>query len=100
MVSLDVIEHIPCEKEDEFLSTIYDNLNDNGFCIIGTPNISASQYASKSSRVGHINLYDKERLKKLFLKKFSNVFVFSCNDEMIHTGYDKMSHYFVALCVK
>ena len=70
VVSLDVIEHIPCEKEDEFLSTIYDNLNDNGFCIIGTPNIAASKYASQASRVGHVNLYDQQRLKEVFLKKF------------------------------
>ena len=77
-----------------------DNLNDNGFCIIGTPNISASQYACEASRLGHVNLHDQQRLKELFLKKFRNVFVFNCNDEMIHTGYDKMSHYFIALCVK
>lgn len=100
VVSLDVIEHIPCEKEDEFLSTIYDNLNDNGFCIIGTPNISASKYASEASRLGHVNLHDQQRFKELFLKKFRNVFVFNCNDEMVHTGHDKMSHYFIALCVK
>jgi hypothetical protein len=29
---------------------------------------------------------------------FKNVFMFSMNDEVVHTGYSKMSHYNFALC--
>jgi hypothetical protein len=29
---------------------------------------------------------------------FHNVFMFSSNDEVVHTGYFKMSHYLIALC--
>jgi hypothetical protein len=29
---------------------------------------------------------------------FHNVFMFSMNDEVVHTGYHKMAHYLFALC--
>ena len=28
---------------------------------------------------------------------FNNIYMFSMNDEMVHTGYDAMSHYIFAL---
>ena len=39
-----------------------------------------------------------ETLKSDLLKYFNNVFVFSMNDETVHTGYYPMAHYFLALC--
>ncbi|NLW92051.1 MAG: class I SAM-dependent methyltransferase [Syntrophomonadaceae bacterium] len=101
VVSLDVIEHISREKEELFLQTIVDNLNEDGFALIGTPNITADAYASEASRMGHINLYDHQRLKELFLKEFHNVFLFGMNDEVVHTGFLPMCHYlFVLACNK
>ena len=82
---------------DIFLNSILRNLKKDGFCIIGTPNITASKYACKASKIGHINLFDAERLKKLLLKKFNNVFIFGMNDEVVHTGYYPMCHYLFAL---
>ena len=32
-------------------------------------------------------------------KFFRNVFMFSMNDEVLHTGFEKMSNYIFALCV-
>lgn len=97
VVSLDVIEHINSEKEDLFLQTLVMNLNDEGTAIIGTPNIAASAYASEASRIGHINLYDQQRLKNLLLKGFKNVYIFGMNDEVLHTGFHPMCHYIFAL---
>jgi len=37
-------------------------------------------------------------LKKTMEKHFANVFMFSMNDEVVHTGYHKMAHYLLALC--
>ena len=100
-VSIDVIEHIEEKKEQLFVSTIAQNLNDSGVSIVGTPNITASLYASEASKVGHLNLYDSQRLKELFLKYFKNVFLFGMNDEVIHTGFASMAHYlFVVACNK
>lgn len=101
VVSLDVIEHIEPENENLFLETVLDNLNDNGFAVIGTPNITASPYASEASMIGHINLYDHQRLKDLFRKGFYNVFLFGMNDEVVHTGFLPMCHYiFIVACNK
>ena len=97
VVSLDVIEHIGAEKEEALLQTLLMNLNDEGTAVIGTPNMAASAYASEASRIGHINLYDQQRLKNLLLKGFKNVFIFGMNDEVLHTGFHPMCHYIFAL---
>jgi hypothetical protein len=68
-------------------------------CIIGTPNIEASRYASPQSQVGHINLKNHLELRKLLADHFENVFVFSMNDEVVHTGFYPMAHYLFAVGV-
>ena len=97
VISLDVIEHISQSDEDKFMQTICDNLAEDGFCCIGTPNITASQYASEPSKKGHVNLFDAPRLKRLLGQYFENVFLFGMNDEVVHTGFYPMSHYLMAL---
>ena len=93
VTSLDVIEHIPKEDEDRFMAEITNHLSDTGFCIVGTPNTHASPYASEGSQIGHINLYDAPRLKQLMLKHFNSAFIFSMNDEVVHTGFHNLAHY-------
>lgn len=101
VVSLDVIEHISPDSESQYFQTITGNLKYDGYCIIGTPNIHASQYASEQSKVGHINLFSAERLRDTTNKHFRNVFIFSMNDEVVHTGFYPMAHYLFALgCFK
>jgi len=97
VVSLDVIEHIDRDEERRYLNTVLDNLSDTGFAIIGTPNITSSEYMSEGSRLAHINLYSQERLYELFSEGFNNVFMFGMNDEVLHTGYAPMCHYIFAL---
>lgn len=101
LVSIDVIEHVPSgEDEHRFLTNCVDHLLDDGVAIIGTPNDYASAYASERSQIGHINLFKPDRFVETLEKYFSNVFLMSMNDEMVHTGYDKMAHYLMAVCVK
>lgn len=97
VVSLDVIEHIPQSDEDSFMGTVRDSLVGTGQCLIGTPNITAAQYASPRSAVGHVNLFTAERLSALISKYFEKVFMFGMNDEVAHTGYFPMCHYLLAL---
>jgi len=101
IVSLDVLEHIEPAVSHVFFDTIFKNLSDNGIAILGTPNITSSAYASEASRLGHINLYDAERLKKDMERLFYNVFVFGVNDEVVHTGFYAMCHYLICIgCYK
>jgi cyclopropane fatty-acyl-phospholipid synthase-like methyltransferase len=97
IVSLDVIEHIHKEYEDQYFQTIMGNLSKSGICVIGTPNISSAPYASKGSQLGHVNLYSQERLSQEMKKYFNQVFSFGMNDEIVHTGFGPMCHYLICL---
>ena len=66
---------------------------------IGTPNKTASKYASKWSKIAHVNLKDHSTLKALLKQYFHNVFFFGMNDEVVHTGFNPMCHYIWALYV-
>ena len=100
LVSIDVLEHIHHDEEEKFLTNTLSCLTENAVAVFGTPTIYSQEHMAKRSQIGHINLFDEERLKNTLLKYFSYVFVFSMNDEMVHTGFPKMAHYFMALCCK
>jgi len=95
---LDVLEHIDFKKENTFLKNMVSSLKDNGSVIIGLPSIESQKYASPQSIKGHVNCKSGEDFKQLMKKYFYNVFLFSMNDEVVHTGYDKMAHYLFTLC--
>ena len=97
--SLDVIEHIEPAMEGRFVANIGAALKPDGVCLIGTPNITSAAYASEPSRIGHINLKSAETLAASLLEVFQHVFVFSMNDELVHTGFAPMAHYLMAMCV-
>lgn len=61
--------------------------------VVGTPNLTAAQYASPQSEALHINLKSHDTLKVLLSRYFYNVFMFGMNDEVLHTGYAPMCHY-------
>ncbi len=96
--SLDVLEHIPQEDEDRYVAHIIDALTDDGVLLIGTPSLHSQAHASAESKQGHINCKDAAGLKTLFSRYFENVFVFSMNDEVVHTGFHPMANYLFALC--
>lgn len=98
IVSYDVIEHIYPRNESLFLKTLQANLKKNGVCFIGTPNLTAEKFSNPELAGAHINLFSGDRLKKLLEGAFHNVFLFSVNDETVHTGYTPMAHYLLALC--
>lgn len=97
--SLDVIEHIPEEREGLFMGNIVASLNEHAVCIIGTPNVTAERYSSPGSKAGHINLKSGKTLHELMARYFHNVFDFSMNDEVVHTGFSPMAHYLFSLGV-
>ena len=98
--TLDVIEHIPTSDEQRFLSNIAQSMSDHGALIVGTPSVQSQVYASPPSKEGHINCKDHRELKDLMSRYFHNVFVFSMNDEVVHTGFYPMAHYLLALGVE
>lgn len=97
--ALDFIEHIPSRAENKALRNICRVLSPEAVCLVGTPNVAASKHASRDSAIGHINLKDAEALRKLMEDYFGTVFLFSMNDEVVHTGFHGMAHYLFALGV-
>jgi 2-polyprenyl-3-methyl-5-hydroxy-6-metoxy-1,4-benzoquinol methylase len=97
VASFDVIEHIQPDNDDAFWQTICSNLKPRGVAVVGTPNITSQQYASAVTRSGHINLYDYTRMVSQASRFFDYSFLFSANDELVHTGFSPMAHYLIVL---
>jgi SAM-dependent methyltransferase len=96
--ALDVLEHIPPDREGRFLANVFASLETEGAAIIGMPSLESQPYASEASRLGHVNCKTAPDLTAVLEGYFHNVFMFSMNDEVVHTGFHKMAHYILALC--
>jgi 2-polyprenyl-3-methyl-5-hydroxy-6-metoxy-1,4-benzoquinol methylase len=97
VVSLDVIEHIDPHLEDEFAESLRSLCKQDGMLILGTPNLSAAEYQSHASAIGHVNLFDHHRLSALIERNFKRSFVLGMNDESLHTGQLEQAHYLLAV---
>jgi 2-polyprenyl-3-methyl-5-hydroxy-6-metoxy-1,4-benzoquinol methylase len=96
--SLDVLEHIPARDERRYVANMIAPLRPNGVAIVGSPSLESQDHASEPSREGHVNCKTQADLRALMAEFFQNVFIFSMNDEVVHTGFHALSHYNLALC--
>ena len=97
---LDVFEHIEAEKEHQIVENLKHSTHDDGVVIIGIPSLESQQYASPQSKIGHVNCKSGNDFKALLETHFRHVFLFSMNDEVVHTGFYPMAHYLFAVCAK
>jgi 2-polyprenyl-3-methyl-5-hydroxy-6-metoxy-1,4-benzoquinol methylase len=95
--TLDVLEHIPKQEERKFIENIVKSLSKAGVLIVGMPSLESQSHASPLSKVGHVNCKTGAALKALMLNYFDNVFMFSMNDEVVHTGFHPMAQYLFAM---
>jgi 2-polyprenyl-3-methyl-5-hydroxy-6-metoxy-1,4-benzoquinol methylase len=95
--ALDVIEHIPAADESVFVENIVQSLTPEGVLILGSPSLESQTYASPPSKAGHVNCKTGSELRALLDRFFHNVFLFSMNDEVVHTGFSPMAHYLLAI---
>lgn len=95
--AVDVLEHIPADQEGRFLGNIVSSLTDSGVLLVGIPSLQSQAYASPPSKAGHVNCKDAPGLRGTMSRHFRNVFIFSMNDEVVHTGFYPMAHYLFAL---
>lgn len=96
--AVDVIEHIPVAQEDRFVGNLASSLHPHGVCLVGSPSLESQAYASPPSKAGHVNCKNAAGLRELMSRFFHNVFIFSMNDELVHTGFPPLAHYLWALC--
>lgn len=97
--SLDVFEHIVPAREDLFVGNIAKSLKAPGVAVIGSPSLQSQAYASPGSIAGHVNCKDGKAYQAVMERHFRTVFLFSMNDEVVHTGFHPMAHYLFAVCV-
>lgn len=96
--SLDVLEHIAADQERRFMENVLASLDPGGVLVIGMPSLESQAYASPQSKEGHVNCKSGKDLKAFLGGYFENAFVFSMNDEVVHTGFYPMAHYLLAVC--
>lgn len=97
--SMDVLEHIDASQEDAFLGNVAGSLTPDGVCIIGMPSLESQKFASVPSKKGHVNCKTGSDLRATLERHFQHVFMFSMNDEVVHTGFFPMANYLIGLCV-
>lgn len=95
--ALDVLEHIAPDQEEQFLHNCISPLEGHGVAIFGMPSLESQPHASPQSKAGHVNCKSMPDFKKAMERHFHSVFMFSMNDETVHTGYHKMAHYLIAV---
>jgi 2-polyprenyl-3-methyl-5-hydroxy-6-metoxy-1,4-benzoquinol methylase len=96
--ALDVLEHIKPADEDQFLKNMVRSLDSTGVAILGMPSLESQVYASPQSKAGHVNCKCGKDFNEVMSRYFNAVFMFSMNDEVVHTGYFPMAHYLLAVC--
>jgi len=95
--AVDVFEHIDPRDERRFLQHMVTSLSDDGVAIIGIPSLESQTYASPISKTGHVNCKQGPEFERIMREYFRNVFMFSMNDELVHTGFSAMAHYLFAI---
>jgi 2-polyprenyl-3-methyl-5-hydroxy-6-metoxy-1,4-benzoquinol methylase len=95
--ALDVLEHIPEADEHGFIGNVVSSLSPTAVAIFGMPSLESQSHASPQSKAGHVNCKSGEALKRTLERHFHTVFVFSMNDEVVHTGFYPMAHYLLGV---
>src|SRR3954453_19433544 len=95
--ALDVLGQIPAEDGDRFIANSIASLTPTGVAIFGMPSLESQSYASPQSKAGHVNCKSGEAFKKTLERYFNTVFMFSMNDEVVHTGFYPMAHYLLGI---
>lgn len=97
VVSFDLVEHIYPENFPDFYQSLLDRLPEDGTLVIGVPSLEHQQYSSEVSKQGHVNCMSGQTLQDWLDKAFKHSFVFSGNDEVVHTGHWPMSNYLIGV---
>jgi 2-polyprenyl-3-methyl-5-hydroxy-6-metoxy-1,4-benzoquinol methylase len=95
--AMDVLEHIDPAAEDAFVRNLLASMLPTGVVVLGMPSLESQVHASPQSKAGHVNCKSGDAFKAFMERYFNTVFVFSMNDEVVHTGFYRMAHYLIAV---
>jgi hypothetical protein len=96
--SLDMLGRMLGDDEHAYLANLRGSLQDDGVLIIGTPSAESQVHATLRGGAGQLNCKSGVELKALLERYFTRVFLFSMNDEVVHTGFHPMAHYLFVIC--
>ena len=104
IVNVDFIEHITKKEGIIFIKNSKKFLENqknrrNKMLIIGTPSYYSKNYRAKHNLLHHKYEYKPDELYDICAENFSRVFKFTMNDELVHTGFDKLGWFFFLICV-
>jgi len=93
ILMIDFIEHI--EKEDAIilLEKCKTLLTDRGMIVIGTPSKHFELYRAEHNKSHHKHEYYPDELREMLDDHFARTMMFSMNDEVVHTGNEKLAWY-------
>ncbi len=104
IINLDFIEHISKKDGIKFIQNCkifldrQKNKGKNKMLIIGTPSFYSKKYRAKHNLKHHKHEYKPDELNTICKKYFSRTLKFTMNDELVHTGFDKLGWYFFLIC--
>ena len=104
IINVDFIEHITKKEGIIFIKNCKKFLQNqknrrNKMLIIGTPSYYSKKYRAKHNLLHHKHEYKPDELYEICAKNFSRVFKFTMNDELVHTGFDKLGWFFFLICI-
>ena len=103
IINLDFIEHLNKKEGIRFIEDckLFLKKQKNGknkMLIIGTPSFYSKKYRAKHNLKHHKHEYKPDELNEICQKYFSRTLKFTMNDELVHTGFDKLGWYFFLIC--
>ena len=104
IINVDFIEHLSKKEGELFIKNCKEFLSNqknrrNKMLIIGTPSFYSKKYRAKHNLKNHKYEYKPDELYDLCSEHFSRILKFSMNDELVHTGFDKLSWFFFLICI-
>lgn len=99
IISVDVIEHFMPGDGERIIANFGATLRDGGMMILGSPNVLSGPYRSEQSKSVHVHEYEPDELQEVCRRHFARTFLFSMNDEVVHTGFSKMAWFFYVVAV-
>ena len=96
--ALDVLEHISAEDEDRFIANSIASLTPTGVAIFGMPSLeSGKPMPHRRARPVTSTASPARHSRRRSNSYFDTVFMFSMNDEVVHTGFYPMAHYLLGV---
>ncbi len=98
---VDVIEHFSLNDGEKILKSAAKCLKANdkgGQLIIGTPSKFSNTYRAAHNKDHHLHEYEPDELQSICERYFSRTYQFSMNDEIVHTGFNKLAWFFYIIC--